>query len=64
MSANEDLEFDQNATSNAQSSPQQTQPEAVQESRTTGFYKGESKFSPSGVTSGLSDRELLAPSGE
>jgi hypothetical protein len=31
--------------------------EEVRDTRTTGFYKGKSEFSPSGVTSGFSERD-------
>lgn len=56
-----DMQFDQNAQSLVKSSLGQ---DVVQESRTTGFYKGKSDFSPSGVTSGLSERELMQPSAD
>lgn len=52
-SVSQTLNSDQKMPDQAAQSP--SQPDVVQESRTTGFYKGNS---PSGVTSGLSERDM------
>ena len=64
ISINEDLDLEQNPKTGEQSSPEAPQTDQVQESRTTGFAKGNDQFSPSGVTSGLSDRDVNQTEGD